>query len=108
METKKEKELKVERKSFVELMVEKIDNKELLTKDELEKLVFEEEFNTTRNEPRGWSCTATSIFKHKDRMFAIVWENGLTENQPNEFMEQPYEVKEEVETFMVKRYPAIK
>lgn len=104
----KEAEEKYYEENFVELMVKKIDDKKRLTEEELKTLIFEESINTVRDEPRRWSCTTTSIFKFKERFFAIVWENGLTENQEDEFTEQPYEVREEIKTVTVKKYVKIK
>ena len=71
----------------------KIDNKEKLDESEISDLVFCYEVETKYSENRRWSRSATTIVKLGDRYFRIEWENGLTENQPNEFYKQPTEVE---------------
>lgn len=81
-------------KHFDELMVEKIDKKEKLTEKELKTLVFEcNEVSRNEGENRRWTRTVKSIIELCGRYFAVVWEEGLTEYQENEFYEQPYEVE---------------
>lgn len=81
---------------FLELMVEKIDNKIALTEYELRRLVMEEAYEVSAGENRRWSRTISSLFEHNNRLFMIYWEQGLTESQENEFYAQPYEVEKVV------------
>ena len=83
---------------FLELMVEKIDNKIELTEDEVRNLVMEEAYEVTAGENRRWSRTISSLFEHGDRLFMVDWEQGLTESQENMFYDQPYEVEKTVTT----------
>ena len=81
---------------FDEIMVQKIDNGETLTEDELKALVWEYH-NVARieGENRRWSRTVRSVIKLCGRYFEIEWEQGLTENQEDQFFEQPYEVEQD-------------
>ena len=81
---------------FDEIMVQKIDNNEKLTEDELKALVWEYN-NVARieGENRRWSRTVRSVIKLCGRYFEIMWEQGLTENQEDQFFEQPYEVEQD-------------
>ena len=87
-------------------VLRKIDNKEKLDESELSDLVFECEVETKYGQNRRWSRSAITIVELGDRYFRIEWENGLTENQPNEFYKQPTEVelKEYPKTIIVKEW----
>ena len=74
-------------------LLAKIDNKEKLTESEISDLVCECEGEVKYGQNRRWSRSATTISKLGDRYFRIEWENGLTENQPNDFNNQPIEVE---------------
>lgn len=79
---------------FDEIMVEKIDNGEKLTENELKTLVFEcNEIERDEGENRRWTRSVESIIELCGRYFAVIWEEGLTECQDNEFYYQPYEVE---------------
>lgn len=82
---------------FVEIMIDKIEKRQLLTEQELERLV--EDYTETEEEGDigRWTQSMVSYCLLNGRYFAIPWERGLTELQPNEFDEQPYEVQK-VET----------
>lgn len=79
---------------FDEIMVQKIDSHEDLTEDELRALVWEHN-NVARieGENRRWSRTVRSVIELCGRYFEVDWEQGLTENQDDQFFEQPYEVE---------------
>ena len=82
--------------NFDEIMVDKIDKGEELTEKELKMMVFEcKEVSLDEGENRRWSRTNTSIIELCGRFFSINWEEGLTENQDNEFYWQPFEVRKE-------------
>jgi hypothetical protein len=94
---KKKKKLEEEayyREHFEEIMVKKIDNGELLDESELAALVFEcNTISTTYGDKGRWSRSAQTIVELEDRYFCVDWYEGLTENQDNEFYDQPYEVE---------------
>lgn len=80
--------------TFEEEMIKKIDNGELLTSDELKELVFDgKEIDKEYGENRRWSRSVVSIIEICERYFSILWDEGLTEIQENEFYEQPVEVE---------------
>lgn len=91
-----------------------IDNKEFLrrydagekfSEEELQDIVWGfREVTTNFGENLRWTRGATTIVAVDGRLFAIEWWEGLTEMQPNEYSEQPYEVKEVTEVVEVKRY----
>jgi len=79
---------------YEEIMLNKIDSGEKLNERELSSLVWEfEEVEREYGDNRRWSRSVTSIVKINNRFFCVEWENGLTESQPNEFYNQPYEVE---------------
>lgn len=74
-------------------MLEIIDSDVNLTERQLRELVFEFKVVDRRyGENRRWSRTNTYVVEIGERYFSINWEEGLTENQENEFYEQPVEV----------------
>jgi hypothetical protein len=92
LKAKQEKEYYEEH--YEEIILNKIDSGEKLNESELSSLVWEfEEIEREYGDNRRWSRSVTSIIKINNRYFCIEWENGLTENQPNEFYDQPYEVE---------------
>ncbi len=77
---------------FEEIMVQKIDNGESLTEEELGE--FKDfEIQNTKGDNRRWSRTVSSICELCGRFFNLIWEEGLTEYQENEFYDQPFEVE---------------
>lgn len=55
-------------------------------------------------ENNRWTRSMTTIFKYEDKLYALNWEQGLTEYQCNEFYCQPYEVEEYKEVIEVTKY----
>jgi len=72
-------------------IIRKLENKEKLTEKELIQLL-DYEVDITEGENRRWSRTNESILEINSKFYCLVWEEGLTESQPNEFYEQPWEV----------------
>lgn len=79
---------------FEEHMVSKIDRKIDLTKDEIIKLVCEYEIYQKEGEEHRWDIEMFTVVELCGRTFGIDWRRGLTEDQEDSFMYQPYEVKE--------------
>lgn len=80
--------------TFEEEMVGKIDSGEKLSEWELKNLVYNgNEVDIEYGEDRRWTRDMESIIKLGDRYFSIMWEQGLTECQENEFWNQPVEVE---------------
>lgn len=90
-EEKRDREYYLEH--FEEIIVSKIDNNENLTEKELRDVVFDYEIETKYGENRRWTRSVSTVVKLCNRFFMIEWEEGLTEYQPNEYFEQPYEVE---------------
>lgn len=95
-ELKKQQEeyKKYYREHFDEIMVQSIDNGQELTEDELKALVWKcHSVARIEGENRRWSRTVRSIIELCGRYFEVDWEQGLTENQDNQFFDQPFEVE---------------
>jgi|GEM_PF-897039 len=90
---KKEQDEKYYWEHFEEIMLNKIDNKEELTRGELKILALEYDVDQDEGDEGRWERHMTSIAKLRDRYFAVNWGRGLTEYQENSFYEQPYEVE---------------
>lgn len=88
--------------SYEERLALKLKNGEDLKERELRDLnnyfevVYEEE-----GEPRRWSQYMTTVIKVDDDLYCYTWDKGLTENQENEFYNQPYPVNLETEVKMI-------
>lgn len=88
--------------SYEERLALKVKNGEDLNERELRDLnnyfevVYEEE-----GEPRRWSKYMTTVIKVDDELYCYTWDKGLTENQENEFYDQPYPVNLETEVKMI-------
>ena len=51
-----------------------------------------------------WTRPVQTVFEVQGRLFALDWEEGLTENQENEFFDQPYEVEKRTKVIEVNEY----
>ena len=70
-----------------------LQNGEELSSSDLSYLVYNFELDDQREvgENRRWQRGVTSIIELGGKHYAINWEEGLTENQENDFWEQPVE-----------------
>ena len=66
-----------------------------ITKEQVKELLFNgksgdlTKVDEVKGKNRRWSRTNQVIFKDKDgKFYAVEWEEGLTEEQENEFYEQ--------------------
>lgn len=68
---------------------------EKLSNSDLSYLVYNFELDDERDcgENRRWSRSVCSIVELGGKHYSITWEQGLTENQENEFWNQPVEVE---------------
>ena len=74
------------------------------TKDEIEMMAYEEFGNyvsTAKGKTHRWYREVKTIFEAEGRLFAVSWNEGLTEQQDNDFDDsEVYEVvKKEKITF---------
>lgn len=58
------------------------------TSEEVREYVFENEVKTIPGEDRRWSRTNITIIELDGKYYSLEWEQGLTENQENDFYEQ--------------------
>lgn len=80
--------------SEYEKAVMKLDLGEKLKENEIRNLLYNsDEVYQEKDEDRRWSRSVTTVVRINDKLYAIEWEEGLTENQENEFYNQPYEVE---------------
>ena len=88
-----EKAKKHYEENFESIMVNKIDKGETLTEKELKRLAYEYEIEKIVYDKNRWTMPISSVCKLLDRYFMVEWQEGLTEYQENEFLDQPYEVE---------------
>jgi len=90
--------------TWEEIVVKKIKEGEKLGESDLKRLVMEfDEVYRETGENRRWSRTVLSVLDINGELYALEWEEGLTESQENEFYEQPYPVKLETKEVTVKK-----
>lgn len=78
---------------FVNYAVKKIDKGETLTDEEIEKFYNEtSHVSEERGENERWTRPVTTIVEACGRYFRILWDEGLTEMNSDNFFEQPTEV----------------
>ena len=78
---------------FEEIIVNKIDNGEKLTEEELKEIIWDYDVESSYGENRRWTRAVSTIVCMCGRYFMVDWEQGLTERQENEFWEQSYEIE---------------
>lgn len=88
-----EKAKKYYEENFESIMVNKIDKGENLTEKELKRLAYEYEIEKIVYDKNRWTMPISSVCKLLDRYFMVEWQEGLTEYQEDEFLDQPYEVE---------------
>jgi len=76
------------------------------TADQVKEAVFEWDVETEEGENRRWSRSNSTIVKMEDdKYYELVWEEGLTEMQDNEFYSQSSEEYHQIEeTITVKKW----
>ena len=76
---------------FQQYIINKYDNEEKLTSDDIETLIWEYEWERKEYENRRWSRWVDVIVKLKDRYFRVGYDEGLTEMQSNEYYDTSIE-----------------
>lgn len=101
---KQEREKMEEEQEFLK----RFDNGEEFDEEELREIVKEEIFDIVDtqldNELHRWTRSVTTVFEVEGRLFALEWEQGLTEDCDDEFYDQPYEVEKKEKTIVVTEY----
>lgn len=92
-----------------EIAVMKLKEGKELSESEIEAIfwVSPEVFEQS-GESRRWSKSVTTVVDIDGQMYAIDWEKGLTENQEDSFMAQPYKVRLEEEEVIITETVIIK
>lgn len=104
-----EEEQKYYEENFVQIMLDKIDKKVLLSEEEIERIIFDYSIDSEDIDESRWSMYTHSIVKLNNRTFRVEWERGLTECQDNYFNSQlPVEVEEVERVIKVKVWQPIK
>lgn len=89
----------------LDCLIEKVKNGVNLTEKELKMLVQDFDFDVVHKGENGrWTQTVHRLIDHKDELYIIEYEQGLTEYQENEYYKQPYRVKMVEKTITVKEY----
>lgn len=88
--------------------LERFYNGKTFSEEELRDIVKEEIFDIVDtqldNELHRWTRHVTTIFEVKGGLFALEWQQGLTEDCDDEFYNQPYEVEKKEKTVKVVEY----
>lgn len=66
------------------------------------------EVHREEGEDRRWSKSVLSVIDIEGELYAIEWEQGLTENQENEFYNQPYSCTLKTKEIVIKKTMVVK
>ena len=77
----------------IDEVIKAIDAGKELDENTLCDLAYYYGIDDEYGENRRWSRWRKTILNLNGRYFALVWDEGLTEMQSDEFYEQPYEVE---------------
>lgn len=72
---------------------EKLLEGKILSEREIQDLINEFEIETIKGDDNRWTRNMETIIQINDKFFSIYWQEGLTEMQPNEYLDQPRQVK---------------
>lgn len=72
--------------------LERFDKKEKFAEYEISNFIEQFQVMEEEGEDRRWSRTVSVLLQVNDRYFILFYERGLTENQDDEYLEQPIEV----------------
>lgn len=88
----------------MEEIYKKLQNKEMLSEEEIESLVWDsEQVYEEAGKDHRWQKEMFTVVKVENKFYGICWMKGLTEYQENEYYEQPFEVGCENKTEVVKK-----
>lgn len=94
----------VDKYTKYEIIEMKLQKGEELSENELSDIMmYFDEVYVEKGEDRRWSRSVVSVYKINGSLYALNWEEGLTEMQEHSYYEQPYKVElEEKEIVTVK------
>lgn len=82
---------------------------ESLSGSEINDLISNfDEVHREEGEDRRWSKSVLSVIDIEGDLYAIEWEQGLTENQENEFYNQPYPCTLKTKEIVIKKTTVVK
>ena len=86
----KEQNAKYYEEHFEEIILKKIANKEQLTAEDVEMLIYEDGFNieTVVIDKYDWTELVNTIIKLGGKYYSVYWQQALTENQEDYFESQ--------------------
>lgn len=90
--------------SWEERIIRKLQSGIELSEEEIKDFTYSfSEVYREEGEDRRWSRSVLTVHRAGDKLYAVEWEHGLTENQDDQFWEQPYEVKLNVKEVIIKK-----
>lgn len=92
-EQKAREEAEYYENNFERIMADKIERKENLTEKELQTLVWDYQIDIQEEDSGRWTKHMRAIVELCGNLYAINYEQGLTECQENEYPYQPVKVK---------------
>ena len=96
---------KQQQEDFEDKVLNKITNHEDFSEQELKKMFDQlEEVDIVEGACGRWYQEISTIFKVKNKYIQLDWLRGLTEYQPNEFDNNPYEVIPEETTVVITKW----
>ena len=94
---------------WTQRMSMKLKAGEDLSDSDINSLIYNfDEIHREEGEDRRWSKSVLSVVDIEGELYAIEWEQGLTENQENEFYNQPYPVELKTEEVVIKKTTVVK
>lgn len=77
-------------KQLEEIILKKIENKEQLTAEDVEMLIYKDGFNieTVVIDKYRWTELVNTIIELGGKYYSVYWEQALTENQEDYFESQ--------------------
>ena len=79
-------------------ILERLNKHEDLEEYEIENLVYNYNIHEEIDDRGRWEDYMFTVVEVEGRYFGINWNRGLTEQQEDSFMDQPYEVKKKTIT----------
>ncbi|MGL5460460.1 MAG: hypothetical protein ACRDBY_12670 [Cetobacterium sp.] len=85
-------------------VLDRIDKGEELTREQRAELTWDYEVSREEIEEHRWGDMVESVIEIQGRLFSMTWFKGATENQDNEYDNDPVEVEEYEEVITIKKY----
>lgn len=96
--------IKMSMQDWESYVLDRIDKGENLTREQRAELTWDYEISREEIEEHRWGDMVESIIEIQGRLFSMMWFKGATENQDNEYDNDPVEVEEYEEVITIKKY----